>query len=78
MRSTEQEPVFRGLHSLLKVIRDLIDRPRWLRTKPREGEPRGDRPLPLLCLIRSPNTNGFLVSLGARLENASPNKVPTQ
>ncbi|MFC6091309.1 ABC transporter substrate-binding protein [Saccharothrix lopnurensis] len=48
---TEEEAPFQGLHALLDVIRDLVDRPRWSWRKPQEGEYRGDRPLPILSLI---------------------------
>lgn len=69
----DSDPVFKGLYALLDVIRTLIDRPRWQR---KEGEIRGDRTLPLLCLIREQNSDSFLRSLSRRLGQASPDRVP--
>ncbi|XVS61576.1 ABC transporter substrate-binding protein [Actinosynnema sp. CA-299493] len=47
----EEEPPFQGLHALLDVFRDLVERPRWSLRRPKEGEYRGDRTLPILSLV---------------------------
>ncbi|WP_158806262.1 hypothetical protein [Streptomyces sp. NRRL WC-3774] len=69
------EPVFTGVHTLLSLIQGLTERPRFL-SRPSEHERRGDQPLPLLCLQREPGASGFLTALSARMERASPPKVP--
>ncbi|PSL57228.1 hypothetical protein B0I31_102206 [Saccharothrix carnea] len=48
------DPLFRGVHVLLSVVRDLVDRPGWSPRRGRDGL-RGDRPLPLLCLVGDPD-----------------------
>lgn len=63
------DPLFRGVHVLLSVIRDLVSRPRWRPRRGRDGL-RGDRPLPLLCLIRDAGRNDVLDALSARLDQA--------
>ncbi|OLR92837.1 hypothetical protein BJP25_19645 [Actinokineospora bangkokensis] len=40
---------FRGLANLLRLVGDLVSRPRWWARK--TSDLRGDRPLPLVCLI---------------------------
>lgn len=69
------EPVFAGVHTLLSLIKGLTERPRFL-SRPLEHERRGDQPLPLLCLQREAGANRFLAALAARMERASPPKVP--
>ncbi|MET7731886.1 hypothetical protein ABZT02_11015 [Streptomyces sp. NPDC005402] len=69
------EPIFTGVHTLLSLIKGLTERPRFL-SRPSEHERHGDQPLPLLCLHRETGANGFLTALSARLERASPPKVP--
>ncbi|MFE9747904.1 hypothetical protein ACFYOT_23625 [Saccharothrix saharensis] len=63
---------------LLSVIRDLVDRPRWGVRRGRDGL-RGDRPLPLLCVIGDLDGNDVPRALGVRLENTDAQgkrKVP--
>ncbi len=69
------EPVFAGIHTLLSLIKGLTERPRFL-SRPSEYDRRGDQPLPLLCLRREAGSNDFLAALAARLERASPPRVP--
>jgi hypothetical protein len=68
------EPVFRGLHALLSVVRDLSERPRWSQGK--WSGVRGDRPLPLLCLIRGSAKNEILATLTVRMNEAQPARIP--
>lgn len=67
-------PVFSGAHTLLSLIRGLTERPRFLSAPP-DREPRGDQPLPLLCLQREPGADGFLTALSRRLDTVPPPKV---
>ncbi|WP_367127998.1 hypothetical protein [Saccharothrix sp. HUAS TT1] len=72
------DPLFRGVHALLAVVRDLVDRPRWGLRRGRDGL-RGDRPLPLLCLIRDAGGHDVPKALAVRLDRADPRrkrKVP--
>ncbi|MCE6998193.1 hypothetical protein LZG04_25840 [Saccharothrix sp. S26] len=72
------DPLFRGVHTLLSVVRDLVDRPRWGLRRGRDGL-RGDRPLPLLCLIREPGSTEVPKALAARLDRTDARrkrKVP--
>ncbi|WP_158851309.1 ABC transporter substrate-binding protein [Saccharothrix deserti] len=62
-------PLFRGVHALLSVARSLVDRPRW-RLRPGRSDLRGDRPLPLLCLIRDSGRNPVLEALYRHLDRA--------
>jgi hypothetical protein len=62
------------VHALLSVIRDLSQRPRWSRSA--SGSLRGDRPLPLLCLIQGSAHSDILSALEKRLDEAEPTKVP--
>jgi len=66
--------VFRGVSALLSQIKELCDRPH--RSKPVPGVEDGDRPLPLLCLVRGAEPNTVLTDLGGRLTEASDVKVP--
>ncbi|MFD3512375.1 hypothetical protein [Streptomyces sp. NPDC058657] len=63
MPLTERD--FAGATELLDVIRKLTRRKRFLERTP-ENEVRGERPLPLVCLIRDQGPNGFLGDLGER------------
>jgi hypothetical protein len=62
--------VFRGLHSLLRVVDDLLDRPRWSRVA--KAGLRGDRPLPLICLIGDAYAEKFVTALSQHLEDTTP------
>ncbi|CCH32216.1 hypothetical protein ABZ816_34360 [Actinosynnema sp. NPDC047251] len=64
---------FRGLRGAVSVIGKLLDRPRWTRV-PRAGL-RGDRPLPLICLIGEPAGDGVLAALAQRVDAVAPPKV---
>ncbi|MGL5809270.1 MAG: hypothetical protein ACRCYQ_04935, partial [Nocardioides sp.] len=75
-RTTRGEPVFNGVSAVLDVLGDLVDRPRWQWRRPAEGEYRGDRPLPLLCLTCPSSGEDLLRSVEARLDDASPDKIP--
>ncbi|ONI86600.1 hypothetical protein ALI22I_23420 [Saccharothrix sp. ALI-22-I] len=70
----EEEPPFQGLHALLDVIRDLVDRPRWSWRRPKEGEYRGDRPLPILSLVGTA-PGDVSRSLATRLNQPERDKV---
>jgi ABC-type branched-subunit amino acid transport system substrate-binding protein len=73
-QETQADPVFRGLRALLDSIRELICRPHWL---PKTNEIRGDRTLPILCLIGEASLNkAFLTSLWRRLRAAKNDRVP--
>jgi hypothetical protein len=73
-RGPLSESVFRGLHSLLTVIGELIDRPH--RSAPVPGVVDGDRPLPLLCLVRGSARHDVLAVLARRLDESPVSKVP--
>ncbi|GLZ43633.1 hypothetical protein [Actinokineospora sp. NBRC 105648] len=75
------DPVFRGLDTLLTVLRTLMDRPRALRADqkpyPSERTRRGhswERALPVMCLIGGQGTR-WAKALDDRLGRASPPKV---
>ncbi len=68
------ESVFPGVGALLTFVRDLSERPH--RSKPVPGVVDGDRPLPLLCLLRGAEDNAVLTDLGGRLAEAPGVKVP--
>jgi hypothetical protein len=73
------DPLFRGVHVLLFVIRSLVSRPKWRPRRGRDGL-RGDRPLPLLCLIRDSGRNDVLDALSDHLGRAGTprkRKVPS-
>ncbi|ONI92631.1 hypothetical protein ALI22I_02900 [Saccharothrix sp. ALI-22-I] len=67
------ESAFRGLYALLSAVKDLSERPLWSRSK--HGGLRGDRPLPLLCLING-QTDGFLADLGKLMDGAGAARIP--
>jgi hypothetical protein len=56
--------VFRGVHSLLGTMVELLNRPGWSR-----ADLRGDRPLPLICVIGQPEAERFVDALAQRLED---------
>lgn len=66
------QSVFRGLYALLSAVKDLSERPRWSRSS---SGLRGDRPLPLLCLING-DTDGLLAELGEAMEATGPSGIP--
>jgi hypothetical protein len=63
-------PVFRGLHSLLRVVNELLNRPKWARVA--KAGLRGDRPLPLICLIGESRAEKFVTALAQHLEDTPP------
>jgi hypothetical protein len=63
-------PVFRGLHSLLRVVNELLNRPKWSRVA--KAGLRGDRPLPLICLIGASRAEKFVTVLAQHLEDTAP------
>ncbi|MFE2757965.1 hypothetical protein ACFXGA_38775 [Actinosynnema sp. NPDC059335] len=65
--------VFRGLYAVLSAVRDLSERPRWSGSG--HGGLRGDRPLPLPCLIGG-GADGFLTDLARLVDDASPPRIP--
>ncbi|GAB2979473.1 hypothetical protein [Saccharothrix stipae] len=65
--------VFRGLHALLSAVQDLSERPRW--SWRARGGPRGDRALPVVCLI-SKEADGVLTDLAKLLAEVGPAKIP--
>lgn len=67
-------PLFRGVHTLLSVIRVLVDRPRWSLRPGRDGL-RGDRPLPLLCLIGDPPGDALARALSGLFTRADDRPV---
>ncbi|MFI9011055.1 hypothetical protein ACIGNX_27855 [Actinosynnema sp. NPDC053489] len=74
----DEDPVFRGLHVFLSVVRELVDRPRWSPRRGRDGL-RGDRPLPLLCLLGDTDGRDVPKALADRLGQAEAKgnrKVP--
>ena len=65
-----------GLDALLAVFRELLDRPRWWRRP--DKSIRGDRPLPMICLIKkSPEAadRGVLGVLARGLDCDSPHRI---
>lgn len=67
-------PVFRGLHSLLRVVNELLNRPKWSRVA--KAGLRGDRPLPLICLIGASRAERFVTALAQHLgDTAPPNQL---
>ncbi|MFB9906933.1 ABC transporter substrate-binding protein [Allokutzneria oryzae] len=70
-------PLFRGLNALLAVCHRLLDRPRWWQ-RPSPDAIRGDRPLPLLGLIKDskdPVDHDVLGTLESSLGQDSPRTV---
>ncbi len=57
-------PALRGPHSVSRVLKALLDRPK-----------RGERALPLVCLIGQPAAERSSVALARRLADAEPPKV---
>lgn len=58
---------FTGAPELLSTIGELAQRPRFL-ARTSDDEVRGERPLPLVCLVRDRGTDDFLSALNERLE----------
>jgi hypothetical protein len=52
---------------LIRMISELTRRRRFL-AKTSDDEVRGERPLPLVCLVRDRGPNDFLVAVNERLE----------
>lgn len=70
MSVTDNDPVFKGVHTLLSVIAELCRRPGfWQRS--RYDEDRGETPLPLVCLVREQASSDFLRSVSSRLTGAA-------
>jgi hypothetical protein len=63
----ETGSAFTGGHELLSMIRELTQRRRFL-ARTSDDEVRGERPLPLVCLVRDQGPNNFLPALKERLE----------
>ncbi|MFD5829119.1 hypothetical protein [Lentzea sp. NPDC060358] len=66
--------VFRGVHALLAVVRDLLHRPGWSARSPHGV--RGDRPVPLICLVRGDTPNAVLHELENHLDGAAGYRIP--
>ncbi|MGW0546194.1 hypothetical protein [Streptomyces altiplanensis] len=63
----ETGTAFTGVRELLSMIRELTQRRRFL-ARTSDDEVRGERPLPLVCLVRERGPNDFLPVLKERLE----------
>lgn len=75
MSTAGTRPVFRGINTLLSVIERLCHRQSfWHRARP--DEDRGETPLPLLCLVRTPGADGFLKTLSAKLDERRAREIP--
>ncbi|AQS65772.1 hypothetical protein [Streptomyces pactum] len=58
---------FTGMVELVCMLRELTRRRRFL-AKTSDDEVRGERPLPLVCLVRDRGPNDFLIAVNERLE----------
>lgn len=66
-----RERVSAGAHELIRLMRELCERPRFWRGN--QGQDiRGETALPLVCLYRDPESMDFLTPLAGALRNAGP------
>ncbi|MDU0288019.1 ABC transporter substrate-binding protein [Saccharothrix longispora] len=66
------------IDELVKLLQDLTERPRFGELPGRRSGARagGDRGIPLVCLVRGPESAGLLGALRAHLRGAHPGRVP--